>query len=338
MSSNLIPFENNSLVPDFMRQDSSNSDLAKHMSAGFSSISIKGKVFSLVKTGERKVIPNPRDPESPATFIDIVLLKVSPNKSKSYYANGFNENAEDQRPTCYSNNGITPDPSVEHPQCKCCATCPHNAWGSARGVNGTVGKGKACADYVRVALAEPTNLDEPIMLRVPPASIRAIGDYGALLNKHKAPYQGVITRIAFEPKEATPRLVFTPRAFLDQETYLRVKDIAESELVSIIVNGEEGSAHAPAQEAPIPPTPVTPVKPAPMPAPTSAAEAQADAVIAKVMDKPREAPTKIEPVAEVKPVEAEPKVAPKAEPKEEPKVAETADDLGALLSGLGFDQ
>ena len=61
-------------------------------------------------------------------------------------------------------------------------------------------------------------------------------------------------------------------------------------------------------------------------------------MIAKVMDKPREAPTKIEPVAEVKPVEAEPKVAPKAEPKEEPKVAETADDLGALLSGLGFDQ
>ena len=118
MSSNLIPFENNSLVPDFMRQDSSNSDLAKHMSAGFSSISIKGKVFSLVKAGERKVIPNPKDPESPATFIDTVLLKVSPHKSKSYYANGFNQNAEDKRPTCYSNNGITPDPSVQHPQCK----------------------------------------------------------------------------------------------------------------------------------------------------------------------------------------------------------------------------
>lgn len=321
MSNTLTIFENNANVPAFMREDNTNNDLLKHASEGFVSMSIKGKIFTLVKGGDRKIVPNPRDPESPATFIDVIMLKVSPNTSKSYYETGFNENAEDQRPTCFSNDGITPDASVEHPQCKTCAACKWNAWGSARGTGDGSRKGKACSDYIRTAIADPTNLEEPIMLRIPPASIRAVGDYGKLLARHKAPYQGVVTRIAFDPKEATPRLMFKPMSFVSEAEYRKIKEVAESERVKTMVFGDAPMDDEPVAEHPIEQKEVQPVTP-----PSTVKEAEADKIIDKVIESaPQEEKAQVvsTPAPETK--------------KAEVKVAETTDDLGAMLSDLGFE-
>ena len=171
----IIPFENNA-VPAFLQNTAAtNDDLDAHAVSSFSVMSIKGKVFTLVKDGERRRVPNPKDPSSPATNINVIVLRVSPFTSKAYYSTGFSENAEDQKPACFSYDGIRPDPSVEHPQCATCAACKWNAFGTARGDNGGLGRGKACADSIRMAIADPTNIDEPIFLRLPPLSMRSLG-------------------------------------------------------------------------------------------------------------------------------------------------------------------
>lgn len=235
--SNLVPFEQAG-IPAFVSEAyQPNSDMLAHAPKTFPILSIKGKVFTYVQGDTKRVVPNPRDPESPATFVDVHLVKVSPHKSKSYYANAFSENAEDMKPTCFSNNGETPDPSVQNPVCKSCKTCPYNQFGTARDASGNLGKGKACSDFVRVAISANNVVDEPMLLRVPPASIKNLGEYGTLLERRKVPYQAVLTRIQFDVNEATPRLLFKPLGFVDEATFLQVEQVAKSEIVDIMING-----------------------------------------------------------------------------------------------------
>lgn len=342
----IIPFNNNANVPAFLQGDTTNNDLLQHTSSSFASMSIKGKCFAVVKDGTRTVLKNPKDPESNASAIDVILLKVSPHKSKSFYANGYNENAEDQRPTCYSSNGITPDASVEHPQCSNCANCPHNAWGSAGGSS----KGKACADYIRIALAEPSALDEPILLRVPPASIRAVGEYGKQLARHKVPYQGTLTRVSFVPEEATPRLKFTPIGFVTEEMYREVLQASESEAVRVMVFGDNEGQN------PVPVTQVTQKVPAPNPQPMTHQEAVADRAIESAMGKvrrttataqspvvqqvqpaPQPVVQQVQPVQQVAQPVAQPAPAPQPAKQDEVMVVDNNEDLGAVLASLDLD-
>ncbi len=297
---NIIAFDNTNNLPAFIAQtQTSNDDLAGYASQGFPSISIKGKVFTIVSGGERKVIPNPLDPQSPATRINVILVKVNPEKSKTYYAGGYKEGAsgEEARPTCFSNNGRTPDAQSLEPQCQTCAACKWNVFGTSRGADGSLGKGKACSDFVRVVLCTPDDTETLYLLRVPPASIRALGELSKTLSARKVPYQGVVTEISFDMKEATPRLVFTPKGFVaDAATFNAVVEQSKSDVVRRMIYGlEEAPVAAPvsrqkqvmeqeaekivqtfeAQTAPAPK-----VAPAPQPAP------QADQLIQQAMAAP----------------------------------------------------
>ena len=40
------------------------------------------------------MLPNPKDPESPATSIEVVLIKANKANSKVFYAKGYQEGAE----------------------------------------------------------------------------------------------------------------------------------------------------------------------------------------------------------------------------------------------------
>lgn len=246
--SNIIPINDSFTLPAYLQDvEATNSDLTAHMSMSFPMISIKGKVFTIVKGDERQIVKNPKDPESPATYIPIILAKVSPNKSKAYYAEAFREGAEDVKPTCFSNDGKHPDPSVEHPQCSSCASCKWNAFGTARGDNGA-GKGKACSDSIRVAVIPAGGpYTEAYMLRVPPASMKNLGEYGNFLTKRKMPYQAVVTKLHFDAAQATPRLCFQAIGVVDQATYQQVMETSKSEEVTLMLNGAH-PAEAPAKE------------------------------------------------------------------------------------------
>jgi hypothetical protein len=171
--SEIIPFDGN--LPAYLKNqnvENLNGDLISTVSTGFPVVSIKGKIFAIVRGGDRTTMMNPKDPDSPATAIEVVLLKGNKGVSKVYYAKGYQEGTEDQKPDCYSNEGVKPEDNSKNPQSKQCSTCAHNQWGSKIGDNG--GKGKACQDSKRLAIAAAGLINDPYLLRVPPASIKAL--------------------------------------------------------------------------------------------------------------------------------------------------------------------
>ena len=232
--SNIVPFESAKL-PAYLRAfdvASLNDDLTAHKSRGFPVISIKGKVFSIVRDGERNIVPNPKDPDSPATYMEVVILKANKNKSKVFYAGGYTEGSDD-KPGCWSNDGIAPDISVEKPQARVCATCPKNQWGAKISESGK--KLKACADSVKLAIAAPSALDDPYLMRIPAASMTGLGEYGDMLKKRGVGYQMVLTRISFDVAEATPKLLYKAVGFLDEAMYKEVTAVANGDVVQNII-------------------------------------------------------------------------------------------------------
>lgn len=318
---NLIPFDtagNN--LPAYLKAfnvDAINSDLTAHAGGGFPSVSIKGKVFAIVRDGERMVLPNPKDPESPATAIDVVLIKANKGVSKVFYIKGYDpESSEGQKPDCYSADGIAPAADAQKPQAKKCATCPHNEWGSKISDRGAT-KGKACSDTVRIAVAAAGRINDPMLLRVPPASIRALGEYGQMLAKRKVGYNMVVTKVAFDMEAESPKLTFKPIGFLDDAAFAEVQEAADSSIVANILGANVAAA---ALEAP--------------------ADPEVEAALSGTPPKSKTV-TKAE-VAEAVEAAEVPEPAPKAEAKPKPKakaapVSAFDAEVELDLEGISFD-
>lgn len=199
---------------------------------GFPVISIKGKVFHIQRGDERTLVTKGGDDE-PASSLEAVIVAVNPNKSKVYYDKGFEEGSV-AKPNCYSNDGIAPAADAEDPQAKKCALCPHNQWGSRITDNG--GKGKACADSMRLAVASPAQLNDPMLLRVPAASLKTLGQYGGQLAKRGVEPQHVVTRIGFDYNVAHPALTFKAIRFVEEEEMNEIEAVLfeEEETISLI--------------------------------------------------------------------------------------------------------
>jgi hypothetical protein len=247
---NLIPFESASLPAYLSGTDIAalNADLLSHAGGGFPVISIKGKVFAITRDGERKVLPNPKDPDSPATSIDVVMIKANKGTSKVFYMKGYDpESSAGQKPDCYSADGIAPAGDAQSPQAKTCATCKNNQWGSRITEKGA-SKGKACNDTVRMAVSPAGQINDPMLLRVPPASIRAIGEYGQMLAKRGVAYNMVVTKISFDQDAESPKLMFKPVGFLDENAHAEVQEMIGSDIVSNILGSSMQSVVGPVSE------------------------------------------------------------------------------------------
>lgn len=325
--SQVIPFSSGNLPAHIARRAKgrSNNALTSHVgNGGYPVLSIKGKVFTLVKQDERKIITRELDGEQvPAAALEVVIVAANPNLSKVWYANGY-EDGQNAKPDCFSNDGIKPDDSVDSPQSKKCMDCPKNAWNS-----GQNGKGKACGDSRRVAIAAPDQINEPMLLRVPAGSLKPLAEYGKKLDNRGTSFDSVVTKLKFDMEEATPKLVFVPVGFLDEEQLNAVDQAATSDKVQQIIGIQKSAEH----EA--------------LPAPTTddddgfaaldkaakapAAEAPAKPKAAKVVDDD-ELEAAIAP-AKAKKVETEDEPAPAK--KTVVKVSDNLDsDLDALLGEL----
>lgn len=276
------------------------SDLTANVGSGFPVMSIKGKVFALVRSGDRETIMNPNDADEVATSINIVVMKANSALSKIWYAKSFVEGS-DAKPDCFSHNGVVPDPTVEKPQASKCTICAKNQWGSKITDDGK--KLKACSDSRRVAIARPDALDEPIMLRVPAGSLKNLAEFGADLAKRGIPYSAVVTKLSFDREQASPKLTFKPVDGLEEAEFKKVQEVITGDTVQSIlgVSGEapvvpdeapdaEAPAEAPAPEAKVTPKP-TPVaakvakpKPAPEPEAEAPAPVKAAPKVAKVVE------------------------------------------------------
>lgn len=254
---NIIPFESyvpttsgaaNELAKKFL---GINSDVAT--TAAFPTLSIKGKVFAIVKDGQRKALtrPDPEDPSEqvPVQSISLTVLRAN-MKARVYYEEEYQEEASERaKPTCYSHDGIAPAPDAASPQSTKCQMCKHAVWGSKTGDTEN-GKGTACASNARLAIAAPDKPNEALLLRVPPGSIKAFREAVKVAEQRQLPYNQIVMRIGFDKEAPSPKLTFKPVGILDDATYAKAAAMYDDEVVHQIVGVQSAAAAIPAPAKP----------------------------------------------------------------------------------------
>jgi hypothetical protein len=319
--SQMIPFESAKLPAHLLEAFGGlTNDLLVSGNGGFPTVSIKGKVFTLKRGDEKTLITRP-DSDEPAASLEVVILKAGPagdKLAKVYYSGGFTEGS-DAKPVCFSNDGIKPSINAQSPQCTTCAGCPQNAWGSHVSDEGK--KGKACSDSKRLAIAPAGQINDPMLLRVPAASLKALTAFGQQLAKRGVPYQAVIAKIGFDYSVAHPALTFKPVGFVDDATLLEVKEMVDSDVVGRITGSIEDlfvqDKDDDFESKPAPKAAPAAKKPAPAPKP-------------EVDDEDPPAKVKVAVEGEEAPVK-------KAAPAPKAKVVEIEEDLDEAMGDIDFD-
>lgn len=176
-------------------------------------ISTKGKVFTF---------PDGKTSTGPLTAV--ILDHRNFNK---YYSAAYNPN-EPTPPKCFaiskSIDDMAPHPEVEEPQSEKCESCTFNQWGSA-----PTGKGKACRNTVRLAIApiDAKPEDDPFILSVSPTGIKQWASLvNALRTAGMVPIQA-LTQISFDPNEAFPTLLFKAERPLEDEEVTKMWALRE---------------------------------------------------------------------------------------------------------------
>jgi hypothetical protein len=296
MAADIIPFESNAALPAFMQQ-AAPGNLAEVGGVRFPVVSIKGKVFTLNKGGEKTLIKKPGEDE-PAGSIEVVIIDYSPHGNTSariFYAKGYEE-GNTEKPDCYSNDGVAPAADAVAPQNNKCALCPRNVKGSKPTANNP--EGKACSSSKRLAIATADNLDEPMLLRAPGDSVVPFLDYLKVIKERGVPNTyGVVTKIGFDYTVAHPKLTFKPIGFVNAAQYAEAGTVAATDVIQSILGNESVEARpqlakpAPAaadDDTPIPPKADVKVEAEPAPAPTKPKPAPKPAP--KPVEKPAPAP------------------------------------------------
>jgi hypothetical protein len=272
MANDMVAFAASKLPAHLAGKVKTDNVFANAVSAGgFPVISIKGKVFHITR-GDEKTLVTKGDEGEPAASLEAIIVAVNPNKSKVFYDSGYEEGSV-AKPTCYSNDGLAPGADAENPQAKKCAVCPHNQWGSRITDNG--GKGKACGDSMRLAISPPDQLNDPMLIRVPAASLKTLGQYGAQLAKRGVEPHHVLTKIGFDYNVAHPALTFKAMRFVEADELAQVEAVLleESETIGQITGtGNSVTPEVEHKAAEAAPKPAPAPEPAPKPAPEPVAE------------------------------------------------------------------
>lgn len=246
----IVPFTSDKL-PAYLKGSSAvaeriNADVVT--AQAFPVLSIKGKVFALVRDGVRNVVTKPDDPDEVAQFLEVSVLRAN-MKARVFYAKKYTEGeSEGQRPTCHSYDGVSPAADSEERQADKCQLCPRNVWGNKVRDDGSVGKGTECAPNARLAVAAPDKLDEPYLLRVPPASLSNFKDLVKIGKQRNIPYNALVVKMGFDRDAPSPKLTFKPVGLLSDEAYAKASEMYEDETVEAIVGA--GPVRAAQHEAP----------------------------------------------------------------------------------------
>lgn len=246
----IVPFESANLpaTAELSRRFLSiNADVAT--AAAFPTMSIKGKIFAIVKDGTRTQLTKADDDGEviPIAAISVSVLRAN-LKARVYYEDTYDEDASTgAKPTCYTHDGVTPAPDAESPQAKKCQLCPHAVWGSKTGDLDS-GKGTSCSPNARLAICAPDKPSEPMLLRVPPASIKPFREAVKLGEARQLPYNQLVFRVGFDREATSPKLTFKPVGLLAGADYDAICEMYENETVQQIV-GVHPVIEAPAKAA-----------------------------------------------------------------------------------------
>ncbi len=174
-------------------------------------LSIKGGVFRKMSGGKEIGAIEDR-------HMNVIIVKMAHSASRTFYNQGYKE-GEKVSPACWSNDGQAPDAEVKTPQSKSCSTCQFSAKNS--GANGT---GTACRLSWRLAVVLPNDPAGDVMQLVLPAT-SCFGKedngrwpfrpYIQKLADNNVSASRLVTKMAFDTKSPTPKLLFSPVSAVD---------------------------------------------------------------------------------------------------------------------------
>jgi hypothetical protein len=234
----------------FKMLDPTSESLADGIGSSYGIVGYKGKVWSLRLRGETYMFTR-ADDGSPAAFLDVIILRAPPYKSKSFYPPGtFQDGQIGTRPTCAALDGVNPDADILTPQAPACATCPRNVFK----LNAEGKKTRECSDYKRLSvlilpsmtkalLGAP--LMEPVFLRVPAASLNDLAMLGEAMSAQGFHYSTYVTRIGFNIEKPHPQMTFRAlQALTDKEAPIVLPMREDPTAIRITGEGEVGRPRA----------------------------------------------------------------------------------------------
>ena len=264
MSKDLTNIENNPLFKNAAFRDRIKAQAEKAREKAALDDEKSGLPFISIKGG-RLTIKDERVAND--AMIGIILCE---RYEKTYYSQSYNPN-EIVSPDCFALSDdkatLEPHKNSQSPQQDKCVGCPKNEFETAK-----QGKGKACADKIRLAILAVTecdDLDDPaivedpefyktakiIYMKVPPASLKNYIEFRKTIVRAQLPTHVVYTKIAakMDGSNSYPEVVFEPYTPLnDIEILNHVEEklkIAEEEINTPYAAAEEGDTTPPKQPA-----------------------------------------------------------------------------------------
>jgi len=144
---------------------------------------------------------------------------VTWKEGRSYWSQRYG--GESSPPDCASADGIT---GVGKPGGDC-LTCPHSQWGTATGPKGEPSRGQACRT-IRLLFTMLEGNVLPVVVSVPPTSLKPCRTYFLRLAQRAIPYYGVVTEFSLVKGDLASMIEFAPKDFLPKETYAKIKAYA----------------------------------------------------------------------------------------------------------------
>jgi len=233
MNANIIPFEGAQL-PARRAKRAVSGDIVT--GSDYPQISIQGRVFSVIRDGVREPLCK-KGTNEPVMALPLVILRANA-QARQYYGAQFDPDKEGTQPMCFSLDGVKPDALAQQPQHATCAGCPHAVFGTAPGT----GKGQACKQHARLAVAPVAHLDKPMLLRVPITSLQKDKVHGTglrdLIAKAKGrglEYNELLTEVSFDFTAKGVKLTFRPAGILDDAAYESACAMYDDPIVKDIV-------------------------------------------------------------------------------------------------------
>ena len=207
----------------------------------------------------RRIINGEPFGKAAADAIDVIIVDLLPEVSRTFYAGTYDPDAPPTLPDCWSNLGKTPEPNVPNAQATSCDKCPKNVEGSdARG------KGRACRFQRRLAvLIVGDKSGEVYQISIPAKSLfrKGVGNvhgfesYKKFLVAAGEAVDTVVTRIMYDKEVEGLEVQFQPIRHLSPDEGALVDVVqadpeTEKYIQLTVAAGQGAKATAPAAPAP----------------------------------------------------------------------------------------
>jgi hypothetical protein len=269
MTGQLIPFDasGGGQLPAHIAAAFADEDSNMAGRASIDQLSYRGKIWRVILKGEEHPLmrtDNDSGEMMPLNVVTLVVLDINKNRSRSYYPGAYSD-GQNQAPTCYSADGITPDASVpaqvvnddgtvSGKQSATCATCQWSAKGSKITPDGK--QTTACSPFKRIAVVPSQRIaDHPAMLlRLAQTSVwdkdmdgrdgwYAWDQYVDMLRARGAKHSSAVeTRVKFDISVPYPKLVFQASRWLDANEIAAAKArlVNDKDVIETILSGAGG--------------------------------------------------------------------------------------------------